>query len=193
MKLPHILTGILTLLITQAQSGEPSVLLELPKQLTVNRLPAFSARDKDANQLFTRRHLEKLIEREPQTKRVALVYFATWCAPCAQGAVKLKAAKETLEEKGILTVFVNAGEKDIAAVHKWIKEYGVPEFPLIMDTRLQLVGPYGLLEPNGTVIMPKTLVLSEKLKPLFLLGTEGDDFPEILWKFNTEQPETEIK
>jgi peroxiredoxin len=181
MKLSHILIAVLVAFIAQAH-GAPSVHLELPEELFKESLPDFTAKDREANKNFQKRHLLKLIE--PETKRVALVYFATWCKPCVNGAEELKKARKKLEKKGILTVFVNVGEKDVKSVHKWIKKYADPNFPLIMDTRSQMVGPFGLLEPDGTVALPKILILDEKLKPLFLIGTEGDDFPEVLWKFN---------
>jgi alkyl hydroperoxide reductase subunit AhpC len=81
-----------------------------------------------------------------------------------------------------MAIFVNVGEKDAEAVHRWIKDYGDPKMPLIMDIKSQLAERCGLMGQDGIVIMPRTLVLDAQLKPLFLLGTEGDDFPEILWK-----------
>jgi peroxiredoxin len=171
--------------------GEPSVRMALPKQLAGETLPPFTAKYDDGEQLFQKRHLEKMIAQDPKITRVVLAYFATWCAPCALGAGKIRAGKEALKKNGVLTVFVNVGETDVAAIRKWIRDYGDLDIPLIMDTKSQMVGPYGLLEANGRVVMPRTLVLNRKLKPLFLLGTEGDDFPEILWKLNAEQHEAE--
>lgn len=180
MKALYILTFVFAVSIAQAQNA-PSVHLELTEQLSKETLPDFVAKDRNADKNFQKRHLLKLIE--PETKRVVFIYFATWCKPCIEGAKKLKEAKEQLEKNGILPIFVNVGERDAETVHNWISKYGDKEFPLIMDTRSQMVGPYGLLEPDGTVALPKSLILDEKLKPLFLLGTEGNDFPEILWKF----------
>lgn len=185
MRLQFTLICALTLLVTTAQ-GERSVRLPLPKQLAVATLPPFSAKAHDAEQMFQKRHLEKMVEQDPKITRVALAYFATWCAPCALGAQKLKVAKETLRKNGVLVVLVNVGETDLVSVRKWIREYGDQGFPLVMDTKSQMVGPYGLLEANGRIVMPRTLVLNRNLKPLFLLGTEGDDYPEILWKLNAE-------
>ncbi|MDR2591855.1 MAG: TlpA family protein disulfide reductase [Chitinispirillales bacterium] len=183
MRLPRIAICVLTLTLLAANArSELSARLPLPKQLAVETLPPFSAKGQDADQMFQKRHLEKMIAQDPKITRVALVYFATWCAPCALGALKLKAAREALKRNGVLAVFVNVGETDVTAVHKWIKEYGDLGFPLIMDTKSQMVGPYGLTDPSGRVLMPRTIVLNRNLKPLFLLGTEGDDFPEILWR-----------
>lgn len=181
MKALHLLAIVLAAFAAQAKA-EPSVHLELPAQLSKKNLPTFTAKNRDAAKNFQKRHLEQLVE--PETERIALVYFATWCKPCTEGATMLKKAKKKLEEKGILTIFVNVGERDVDAVHKWIKKHSDPDFPLIMDTRAQMVEPFGLSEPNAPIALPKTLILDKELKPLFLLGTEGDDFPEVIWKFN---------
>jgi len=175
----------LTLLAGNAQS-ELSVRLPLPKQLSAETLPPFTAKGQDGESMFQKRHLERMIAQDPKIARVALVYFATWCHPCAVGSLKLKAAKEALKRNNVLTIYVNVGETDVAAVRKWIKDFGDPGLPLIMDTKSQMVGPYGLTDPSGKVLMPRTIVLNRNLKPLFLLGTEGDDFPEIIWKHNPE-------
>jgi peroxiredoxin len=166
----------------QGARGELSVRLNMPEQLKRESLPQFSARDRDGENLFQRRHLERLVE--PETKRVALVFFATWCLPCAKGAMAIREAGDRFRENGVQVIFVNVGERDIGAIHRWIGQYGNPALPLIMDNRMQMAGAFGLLEPNGTIIMPKMLVLDRRLKPLFLLGAEGSDFPGVLWEYN---------
>jgi len=180
MKLRYVLMIMLTVLFNVPfAKDERTVRLQLPEELNKNILPQFSARDGDGENLFQRRHLQRLVE--PQTKRVALVFFATWCVPCAKGAMVIRDSKETLKENGVQVIFVNTGERDAEAVNKWIRQYGGPALALIMDSRMQMAGAFGLLEANGTVITPKTLVLDRTLKPLFLLGAEGSDFPEVLW------------
>ena len=179
----------LTMLLAANARSESSVRIPMPRQLAVMAsLPSFSARMPDGEQLFQRRHLEKMIAQDPRITRVALVYFATWCAPCAEGSRKLKAAKEALRRNGVLVLFVNAGETDITAIRRWIKDFGDPGFPLILDAKSQMLGPWGLTDPSGKALMPRTLVLNRNLRPLFLLGTEGDDFPEILWRLNAGNP-----
>jgi len=170
-----------------AHAGNPTSVLPMPKVLaSAEIMPPFSAKDRNGEEPFQRRHLEDMVKREPGVKRVALVYFATWCGPCAAGVVRIVKMKPALKANGVLTILVNVGEGEDNPdpVHNWVRNFGAADFPLILDIRKQLVGPYGLSEANGETVMPKTLVLDSKLKPLFLLGTEGDDFPEILWKLN---------
>jgi len=174
-------------------AGGSTEILPLPKELaSVEVIPPFSAKDSTGEEPFQRRHLEDMVRREQGVKRIALVYFATYCAPCAEGMKRLKNAKAALKANGILTVLVNVGEgeDDPEPVYKFVRENGGTGFPLILDIRKQLVDPYGLSEVDGVTvktIMPKTLVLDSKLRPLFLLGEEGYDFPEVLWKLNRAQ------
>lgn len=187
MNFPRIAVCVLALTLFAASArSELSVRLPLTKQLSGETLPPFTVKGQDGESMFQKRHLDKMIAQDPKITRVALVYFATWCHPCAVGSLKLKAAREALKKNNVLAIYVNVGETDVAAVRKWIKEYGDPAIPLIMDAKSQMVGPYGLADANGRALMPRTIVLNRNLKPLFLLGTEGDDFPEILWKHNVE-------
>jgi thiol-disulfide isomerase/thioredoxin len=172
----------LTMLLAAAARSELSARMPLPRQLNAAVIPPFSARQPDGEQLFQKRHLEKMVAQDPRITRIALVYFATWCAPCAEGAIKLKTFRDALRRNGVMVILVNVGETDVAAVRRWIKAYGDPGLPLIMDVKSQMVGPFGLMDPSGRTLMPKTLVLNRNLRPLFLLGTEGEDFPEILWR-----------
>ncbi len=191
---PLALAAVLSLSIAAAvqfvYAGGPTEVLPLPKELaSVEIIPPFSAKDRTGEETFQRRHLEDLVKRTPGIKRVALVYFATYCAPCAAGVRRLKAARPALKENGVFVVLVNVGEgeDDPAPVLQWVNTHGTADFQLIFDVRKQLVNPYGLARADGVAVMPRTLVLDAKLKPLLLLGTEGDDFPEILWKLNRGQ------
>jgi alkyl hydroperoxide reductase subunit AhpC len=89
---------------------------------------------------------------------------------------------DKVAKRGVRVVLVNVSESDVSKVHKWVKDYGDPKWPLIMDTRAQMVVPFGLAKKGAPVSLPQTLVLDNALAPLFLLGTEGDDWPEVLWE-----------
>lgn len=171
------------------EPSKPSEVAPLPKELAgADAIPQFIAWDSLGDDMFQRRDLMELAGRTPGVKRVALNYFATWCAECAAGGVKLKNARTALNANGVLTVLVNVGEGDgevdTDSVHRFVRKWFGYGFPMIMDMKRRMAGPYGLTEPNGMINLPKTLVLDAKLKPLFLLKTEGSDFPEILWKYN---------
>jgi len=187
-KILAMLIAITTLFAT------PSVKLDLPPPLQKEIIPQFVARDKDVNERFDRGDLRRKVE--PATKRVALVYFTTFCKPCMEGMVRLRDSKDLLKKNKIQIVLVNVGEtkscsgvrsvqcaKDLKTVHDWVKKYSIPEWLLIMDVNQQLVWPFGLTKSKmEEVPLPQTLLLDNKLKPLLLLGTEGDDWPQVLWE-----------
>jgi thiol-disulfide isomerase/thioredoxin len=174
---------IIPLLLLTALFGfaEPSIRLDLPPQLQKETLPPFVAKDRNADNLFNLSHLKKLVE--PETERVALVYFATWCKPCIEGMIKLRKDKEKLKKNNIQIVLINVGESDATLVHSWIKKYSDEDWSLIMDTRQQMIKPFGLLKSGEQLIaLPQTIILDKKLKAMGRLGTEGDDWPQLLWR-----------
>jgi alkyl hydroperoxide reductase subunit AhpC len=161
--------------------AQPSEIHQMPPKLQAEILPWFAARDgKDGVSPFTRKTLEGLVA--PQIKRVALVYFATWCLPCREGVLRLKEQKGELQKNGVLVVLVNVGEQDMGVVQKWVRQFGTEQWPLISDQFGRLTEGFGLVKPEEKITLPRTIVLSEKLKPLQLIGAEGSDWSEILWR-----------
>ena len=173
--------GIVLLLGTVWAGAQMSQRLDLPTPLKTTQLPWFAARDgKDADQPFTRRQLEAAVT--PSTRRVALVYFATWCLPCRAGVRKLSQNLDALERHGVQVVLVNVGEADAEAVRRWVREFGSDRWPLIADNYGRLTEAFGLVTSGETMALPRTLLLDSKLKPLLLIGEEKADWPELLWK-----------
>jgi alkyl hydroperoxide reductase subunit AhpC len=169
---------LLLIILIQTVSAAPSKRLDLPQQLQNGKLPSFVA--KDPRGLIKNFQLKRMVE-EGRT-RVALVYFATWCMPCRDGMLRLREQADSLTKNGVQVVLVNVGEENQSAVHKWVAEYSNPEWPLILDTRGQMVLQFGLAPNLSKVALPMTLVLDGELVPQFLLGTEGDDWPGVLWE-----------
>lgn len=172
----------------------PSVKLELPPPLQNEIIPAFVAKDKEVKENFDRSDLKRSVKAS--VERVALVYFTTTCKHCMEGMVRLRDSKSLLEKNKIQIVLINVGEakscsgvrgaqceKDLKAVHDWVKKYSDPEWLLIMDINQRFVWPFGLTKSKmDEVPLPQTLLLNNKLKPILLLGTEGDDWPQVLWE-----------
>jgi len=180
--------------------AEPSVKLDLPPALQKEIIPNFAAKDKEVEEDFRISDLKKAIE--PTAERVALVYFSTPCKPCMEGMIQLRDNKDLLKKNKIQIVLINVGEaksclgtksaqcgKDLKVVREWVKKFSNPEWLLIMDVNQQLVWPFGLTKSKmDEVQLPRTLLLNNKLKPLLLLGTEGDNWPKVLWE--EIEPET---
>lgn len=162
-----------------AHSAE-TVVLEKPKVIA-DSLPWFAVREiNDANSPFTRTFLEKIAVT---SERTALVYFATWCAPCKDGIKRLVKSKELLAEKGIQVVLVNVGvrEQDEKKIVQWVKQMGADGFKLVYDPFKSMTEKFGLTSKDGEIALPKTLLLDKNAKPLYLFGQEGSDWPQILW------------
>ena len=160
---------------------EKSQILPLTAQLQKGVIPWFVARDKSDSQHFTRKHLEGLAG--PQTKRIALVFFASWCIPCKEGVIRLRDSQAELDKNGVQVILVNAGESDFSKIKNWIKENGNENWPVILDIFKNVQKNTGLISGTETeIVFPKTILLDNKLKPLLLIGAEGKDWPQILWK-----------
>jgi len=160
---------------------EKSQVLPLTVQLQKGSLPWFVARDKSDLQPFSKKNLEELAE--PETKRIALVFFASWCIPCREGIAILRDSQSDLQKNGVKVVLVNAGETDISKVESWVKAYANEKWPVILDKFKNVQKNTGLISNSETeILLPKTILLDNKLKPLFLIGAEGKDWPRVLWE-----------
>ncbi|MDR3001658.1 MAG: TlpA family protein disulfide reductase [Fibromonadaceae bacterium] len=175
--------GILAVVLTQAVfavSLEKSERLELTPQLQKD-MPWFVARDRSDKEPLSKKHLEALVK--PQTKRVALVFFATWCIPCREGIVLLRDNQADLDKNNVQVILVNAGENDVTKIEEWIKAYGNVSWSVILDKFKNVQKNTGLLAGEATeIVFPRTILLDNKLKPLLLIGAEGKDWPAILWE-----------
>jgi len=158
--------------------------LPLPDELRVGELPwfALTARDEYGtfNDVINRDSLKE-IAKQNNSERVIFAFFATWCIPCREG-LKLIGEKVT-EFKGneVLIVLVNVGEDDYGKISKWAEQYAKKEWLLGFDKYANLPEKFGLSKQGEDMPFPRTLVLDSNLRPLMLVGQEGDDYPQILW------------
>jgi thiol-disulfide isomerase/thioredoxin len=170
-----------TLLFAAPDEPEKSQILPLTAQLQKEFIPWFVARDKVDKEPFSRKHLENSLT--PQTKRIALVFFASWCIPCREGVVRLRDNQADLDKNGVLVVLVNAGENELPKIGKWIRTNGNEKWLVILDKFRNIQRNTGLISDAETEIaLPKTILLDNKMKPLFLIGAEGKDWPRVLWE-----------
>ncbi|MDR0517424.1 MAG: hypothetical protein LBH25_10320 [Fibromonadaceae bacterium] len=89
---------------------------------------------------------------------------------------------------GLLVVVVNVAEKDLenyshAKIENWLrdKKYFSEDWLLGFDMFSNTLNDFGLQKGNEETRLPKTLITDANLRPLKLIGEEGDDFPQILW------------
>lgn len=152
--------------------------MSLPATLS-DSLPWFAVREISENSLpFTRSHLAKIAKK---SERTALVYFATWCIPCRVGVRRLAENFEELQKNKVSVVLVNIGEQDENLVMNWVEKNHATKFMVIGDPFKRLTEGFGLVKENEKISLPRTIVLDKKMKPLFMLGEEGKDWPQVLW------------
>jgi len=159
--------------------------LELPKQLQGGgELPWFALVTKDGentyNGVLSRDQL-KAIAQQRNSRRVVFVFYATWCVPCREGIARISGNAAELEKSGVLIVLINVGEADYAKSSKFVSTYVKDEWLFGFDKYNNIPEKLGLSKRGDKQMpLPKTLLLDQDLKPLLLIGNEGDDFPQIL-------------
>ena len=155
-----------------------SVEMKLPSSIS-DSLPWFAIREVSDNMLpFTRSHLSKI---SMKNERTALVYFATWCIPCRAGIKKLLENFDELKKNNVSVVLVNIGERDEQLVKDWVKKTNASKFTVVSDPFKRLTEGFGLVKEGEEISLPRTIVLDKNTKPLFMLGEEGNDWPQVLW------------
>jgi thiol-disulfide isomerase/thioredoxin len=161
-----------------AASQGKSVEMKLPSSIA-DSLPWFAIREVSDNMLpFTRTHLSKI---SMKNERTALVYFATWCIPCRAGIKRLVDNYAELQKNNVSVVLVNIGERDEELVKSWVKKTNVSKFTVVSDPFKRLTEGFGLVKEGEEISLPRTIVLDKNTKPLFMLGEEGNDWPQVLW------------
>ncbi len=177
------LTLIFILLAVFAVLAKPSERLSLPKELGGD-LPWIALDAKDGEKSYggvLSSDKIKNIAKQRSRKRIVFSFFATWCTPCKEGLVRMSRNAAELEKRGILVVLINVGENDYIKIDEWAKAYFKEQWLLGFDSFQNVPEDFGLSKRGSEMSLPKTLILSPDLKPLLLLGEEGDDFPQILW------------
>jgi peroxiredoxin len=162
--------------------GKLSERLALPKELQ-GELPWFAMVEKDGessyNGILSKDRL-KTIAAQKNSKRVVLAFYATWCIPCREGLTRLSEKAAELEKNNVLVVLANVGEDDYGKINKWINKYAKDGWLLCFDKFNNISENFGLSKAGEEMPLPKTLLLDQNLRPIMLIGHEGDDYPQIL-------------
>jgi len=163
--------------------GKPSELLPLPKALQGD-IPWFAMVAKDGggtyNDILNKDKL-KAFAAQKNSKRVVLAFYATWCIPCREGLAKMSNRATELEKNGVLVVLINVGEDNYIETSKWVSGYMKAGWLLGFDKFRNLPEKFGLSKEGEEMPLPRTLLLDQNLRPLLLIGNEGDDFQQILF------------
>jgi len=187
------ITYSLILLLASAVFAKPSVKLPLPKELQAGELPWFAFDSKDDNGTYEKTvNNDNLKEFAKQQKyrKVVFSFFATWCVPCREGLKRISDNAAELKKKGVLVVLVNVGEEDLEnysprKIEEWARQNGYfkGEGLLVFDKYSNSLENFGLQKNSGEKApLPRTLIADDNLRQLMLIGEEGDDYLQILWK-----------
>ncbi|MBK8015303.1 MAG: redoxin family protein [Betaproteobacteria bacterium] len=103
---------------------------------------------------------------------MALVFFATWCAPCREGIRQLAARAADLRAARVSVVLVNYQE-DAPRVRGFLD--GPPAFPLAID-RFGDSEPWYLRTGDDQVRRPRTVVIGRDIVVRTIHRAEGRDF-----------------
>jgi thiol-disulfide isomerase/thioredoxin len=181
------------LLSALAVFAKPSEKLPLPKELLAEELPWFAFDAKDNNGTYDKvinRDNLKEFAKQKKYRKVVFSFFATWCVPCREGLKRMSDNSAELKTKGVLVVLVNVAEKGLEnysrrKIDEWIKQnkYFREEWLIVFDQFSNSLEDFGLQKNGSTEApLPRTLIADYNLRPLMLIGEEGDDYLQILLK-----------
>ncbi|MDP8222377.1 MAG: redoxin domain-containing protein [Candidatus Lernaella stagnicola] len=110
---------------------------------------------------------------DPATKRVALVFWATTCAPCRVGMQRLCQAKAKLERAHVKVVLVNVGEP-VGTVRRFLKTHP-QKFTVVVDQYGHSKKAF-LNNGDGPTPVPRTAIIGRGGKVIRIIGAEGSDY-----------------
>jgi thiol-disulfide isomerase/thioredoxin len=121
-------------------------------------------------------NIRKPFENE-NTRRLALVFWATWCKPCRKGIEWLEEASDSLMATGVTVVLVNEGEPLKKVTGYWKRRE--PSFMVVLDPYSLACERY-LSRAGGGCPLPFTALIDRDGYVERLIGAEGDDYIDLL-------------
>jgi thiol-disulfide isomerase/thioredoxin len=162
---------LLTVSVTWAAPGDVTTSMPQSGQAIVGQDAPFLSGWTISSKVFSTAKALK----DPDSERIALVFWATWCQPCLNGLKVLNAASAKLKANGIDLVLVNYGE-DQETIQAFLKKHPV-RFPVVMD-RWDKSGAAYLYDETGKVTLPRTVLIDKEGRVEAIFSSEGDDYVE---------------
>ena len=124
--------------------------------------------------------------RDPSRAGTAVVFFATWCEPCVAGMELLRLRQRDLDAAGVQILLINVDD-DIAAAEAWLDQHGY-RWPWVHDRFSTASTAFGVLRTDGsqTLRLPFTAVVDDVESVCALLGTEGEDYVDVILQSLTD-------
>jgi peroxiredoxin len=124
----------------------------------------------------------KVLFKDDDTRRVAYVFFATYCEPCRFGLSLIKQNKARLEAAGVRVVLVDYME-EASEVKPYLEKMGLKGFIVALDKFGQNGRKFGIekkTKSDVNVTLPRTFIIGRDGKVKKVIGAEGDDYVEQL-------------
>lgn len=162
----------LWLILTLAAPPQPTAILQEMGPVKLGEAaPWFAGWTLDDTVLNRTRLLER---RTPETRGFALVFFATWCAPCVKGLEALAAARPRLKAAGVELVLVDFREEG-PAVRAFLDARGLQGVLVLLDKFGRTASALGVSDEKSARL-PRTVVLDLEGRIRGLFGAEGPDY-----------------
>jgi peroxiredoxin len=126
------------------------------------------------NQVF---NIRKEFKDHPDVQRLAVVFFASYCKPCRIGLADLKDAEQRLQRAGVRVILI-ACKDNLDDLNKFVRQHQVP-FTVVLDSFGQAEKSY-FDTTNGTLAIPRTVVLERGGTIKTIIGAEGKDYIDLL-------------
>ena len=109
---------------------------------------------------------------------LALVVFATWCAPCVKDLERLATGRAQLDAAGVQTVLV-AYREEAEVITPWLAERGWGGSTVLIDrfgVAAAALGAVARSKEGEKARLPRTVVLAADGTVRAIFGREGDDY-----------------
>lgn len=112
--------------------------------------------------------------------RTAVVFWASWCAPCQEGLRRLADAERQLSTARVEVVLVNLDARE-STVTRYLEDNPAP-FVCVLDPFQQNTRRFFGLQigAGDSLALPRTVLLDGEGRVEAILGREGADYLEIL-------------
>lgn len=124
----------------------------------------------------------KILLKDDATKRIAYVFFATYCEPCRYGLNFVKQNKVRLEAAGVRVVLVDYME-DAGEVKPYLEKMGLKGFIVALDKFGQNGRKFGIekkTKNDVSAALPRTFIVGGDGRLKKIIGAEGEDYVEQL-------------
>ena len=88
--------------------------------------------------------------------------------------------KSDLAKVKTAVVLVNVGERETETLVKYLQTFSLDGLKAVVDPFGRMTEGFGLKKENENMALPRTIIVDSKVKPLMMIGEEGDDYISLL-------------